>query len=208
MPSCMENLRRKSIWTPFGICGKFESKRSVSFEEILILTEAVSSSLVWQVHFSHEKICNDKEETTRLRTNLFKEFEMKDLGRLKYFLGIEVLSPSKRHLFTIMNCDFLKTEYFYNTQHTGQEEKEYNDALSWLKWMSSSKETSHTSLPQSTDPGNSTTNDDISILMSKVRNPQTQTQECVNSPTDSSTVSPTLSDANIDCETYENNKSP
>nr|GFC35291.1 putative reverse transcriptase, RNA-dependent DNA polymerase [Tanacetum cinerariifolium] len=73
--------------------------------------------------------------------------------------------------------------------------------------MSSSEETSHTLLPQSTDPGNSTTNDDLSILMSKVRNPQTQTQECVNSPTDSSTVLPTLSDANIDCETYENNES-
>nr|GEZ60154.1 putative Gag-polypeptide of LTR copia-type [Tanacetum cinerariifolium] len=66
-----------------------------------------------------------------------------------------------------MNCDFLETEYFYNTQHTGQGEKEYNDALSWLKWMSSSEETSHTSLPQSTNPGNSTINDDPSILMSK-----------------------------------------
>nr|GEY79219.1 putative copia-type protein [Tanacetum cinerariifolium] len=46
-------------------------------------------------------------------------------------------------------------------------EKEYNDALSWLKWMSSSEETSHTSLPQSTDPRNSTINDDPSILLSK-----------------------------------------
>nr|GFB97941.1 putative ribonuclease H-like domain-containing protein [Tanacetum cinerariifolium] len=107
-----------------------------------------------------------------------------------------------------MNCDFLETEYFYNNQDSGQGEKEYNDALSWLKWVSSSEETSHTSLPQSTDPGNSTTNDDLSILMSKVRNPQTQTQECVNSPTDSPTISPTLSNANIDCETYENNESP
>jgi len=34
---------------------------------------------------------NDEEEMTRLKVNLFKEFEMKDLGRLKYFLGIEVL---------------------------------------------------------------------------------------------------------------------
>nr|GEX83975.1 putative reverse transcriptase, RNA-dependent DNA polymerase [Tanacetum cinerariifolium] len=33
--------------------------------------------------------------------------------------------------------------------------------------MPSSEETSHTSLPQSTDPRNSTTNDDLSILMSK-----------------------------------------
>nr|GEX53022.1 putative ribonuclease H-like domain-containing protein [Tanacetum cinerariifolium] len=121
-------------------------------------------------------------------------------------------SLSKRHIFTTMNCDFLETEYFYNTQHTGQGENEYNDVLSWLKLRSSSKETSHKSLPQSTDIGNSTTNDDLSILMSKVRNHQTQTQECVNSPTDSPTVYPTilptLSDANIDCETYENNESP
>nr|GEW67900.1 putative ribonuclease H-like domain-containing protein [Tanacetum cinerariifolium] len=41
---------------------------------------------------------NDKEEMTRLRTNLFKEFKMKDLGRLKYFLGIEVLR-SKQGIF-------------------------------------------------------------------------------------------------------------
>nr|GEZ57261.1 putative ribonuclease H-like domain-containing protein [Tanacetum cinerariifolium] len=85
---------------PSGICGKFESKRSVSFEEILIWTEAVSSSLVWQgklvtclIIYVDDMIItgNDEEKMTRLRTNLFKEFEMKDLGRLKYFLGIEVL---------------------------------------------------------------------------------------------------------------------
>ena len=34
---------------------------------------------------------DDKEEIGELRKNLFKEFEMKDLGHLKYFLGIEVL---------------------------------------------------------------------------------------------------------------------
>lgn len=34
---------------------------------------------------------NDAEEIKKLRDSLFKEFEMKDLGDLKYFLGIEVL---------------------------------------------------------------------------------------------------------------------
>nr|GEX83123.1 putative reverse transcriptase, RNA-dependent DNA polymerase [Tanacetum cinerariifolium] len=104
MPSCMENLRRKSIWTPSGICRKFESKRSVSFEEILIWTEAVSSSLgklvTCLIIYVDDMIItgNDEEEMTRLRTNLFKEFEIKDLGRLKYFLRIEVLR-SKQGIF-------------------------------------------------------------------------------------------------------------
>ncbi|XP_071728975.1 uncharacterized mitochondrial protein AtMg00810-like [Rutidosis leptorrhynchoides] len=34
---------------------------------------------------------NDKAEISNLKSNLFKELEMKDLGNLKYFLGIEVL---------------------------------------------------------------------------------------------------------------------
>ncbi|KAJ0455580.1 putative RNA-directed DNA polymerase [Helianthus annuus] len=41
---------------------------------------------------------NDEEEMKKLKTNLFMEFEMKDLGRLKYFLGIEVLR-SKQGIF-------------------------------------------------------------------------------------------------------------
>ncbi|GKC71178.1 putative ribonuclease H-like domain-containing protein [Tanacetum coccineum] len=41
---------------------------------------------------------NDKEEITKLKKNLFTEFAMKDLGRLKYFLGIEVLR-SKQGIF-------------------------------------------------------------------------------------------------------------
>ncbi|KAI3759441.1 hypothetical protein L6452_07265 [Arctium lappa] len=41
---------------------------------------------------------DDKEEIAKLRKSLFKEFEMKDLGELKYFLGIEVLR-SKQGIF-------------------------------------------------------------------------------------------------------------
>ena len=41
---------------------------------------------------------DDKEEIAKLRKSLFTEFEMKDLGKLKYFLGIEVLR-SKRGIF-------------------------------------------------------------------------------------------------------------
>ena len=41
---------------------------------------------------------NDEEETTRMQKELATEFEMKNLGGLKYFLGIEVVR-SKQGIF-------------------------------------------------------------------------------------------------------------
>ena len=38
---------------------------------------------------------NDPEERNALQEYLAKEFEMKDLGTLKYFLGIEVSRSNK-----------------------------------------------------------------------------------------------------------------
>ena len=38
---------------------------------------------------------DDEEEISQLRKDLFAEFEMKNLGLLKYFLGIEVIRSKK-----------------------------------------------------------------------------------------------------------------
>ena len=39
---------------------------------------------------------DDEEEMEKLKKNLFAEFDMKNLGLLKYFLGIKVLRSKKR----------------------------------------------------------------------------------------------------------------
>nr|GEV78520.1 hypothetical protein [Tanacetum cinerariifolium] len=114
MPSCMENLRRKSIWTPSGICGKFESKRSVSFEEILIWTEAVSSSLVWQKYvldlLAETRMIDCKPVDTPMMVNqklyMKEKAKLADKGRyLKGTPGHEVLFKANGHLETQVYTD-------------------------------------------------------------------------------------------------------
>ena len=41
---------------------------------------------------------DDDEEMTRVKKGLTSEFEMKDLGKLRYFLGMEVASNKTRIL--------------------------------------------------------------------------------------------------------------
>jgi len=43
---------------------------------------------------------DDEVEVKRLKENLSKEFEVKDLGQLRYFLGIEVARSQKGILLT------------------------------------------------------------------------------------------------------------
>ena len=52
---------------------------------------------------------NDPEERKTLEERLAREFEMKDLGELKYFLGIEV-SRSKKGIFVTKKICFGLTE--------------------------------------------------------------------------------------------------
>ncbi|XP_071728976.1 uncharacterized protein [Rutidosis leptorrhynchoides] len=49
--------------------------------------------------------------------------------------GCRCYSPRKHHVFTTMNCNFIETEYFYNTHLTSEGKKEDNDTLSWISWI-------------------------------------------------------------------------
>nr|GLL29705.1 putative ribonuclease H-like domain-containing protein [Ipomoea trifida] len=91
--------------------------------------------------------------------------------------GYRCYNPKTRHMFTTMNCDFLETEYYYNSQHNGQEEKECLDTLCWLKYFSSSEEISHSTKgeslntpTQSVEPIVSATENALPNLMPEVSN--------------------------------------
>nr|GFB02979.1 putative ribonuclease H-like domain-containing protein [Tanacetum cinerariifolium] len=46
--------------------------------------------------------------------------------------GYRCYSPKTHRLFTSMNCDFVKTQYYYSPQHSGLGEEQ----LSWLRYTS------------------------------------------------------------------------
>ncbi|XP_035838498.1 uncharacterized protein LOC110908724 isoform X1 [Helianthus annuus] len=61
--------------------------------------------------------------------------------------GYRCYNPSRRRVITTVHCDFLETEYYYQSHLSGQGEIEHEDSLSWLKLIpfASEDESSHTS---------------------------------------------------------------
>lgn len=91
--------------------------------------------------------------------------------------GCRCYSSKRRHVYTTMNCDFLETEFYYSSQHSGQGETEY-DTLSWLKWVSSSEEVNQSTrdaplATRSTGPSISVTNQNSPSPVFKVSDFQT-----------------------------------
>ena len=99
-------------------------------------------------------------------------------------------------MYTTMNCDFLETEYYFTSQHSGQGERDC-DTLSWLKWMPSSEEVNHSTQNESfqpstqfEDPNISVTKDAPPNLTSEVSN--TQSSHSSDSPEHIESVEDTI----------------
>ncbi|KAI3768520.1 hypothetical protein L2E82_19267 [Cichorium intybus] len=102
--------------------------------------------------------------------------------------GYRCYNPKTHHMFTTMNCDFLETEYYYASQHSGQGEIESSDTLSWLEYVQATSEenihstqespnetaqkTSHNISTQYTNPNSSAIPDQSPNLTSEVCNTQ------------------------------------
>nr|GFA73257.1 putative ribonuclease H-like domain-containing protein [Tanacetum cinerariifolium]GFA91440.1 putative ribonuclease H-like domain-containing protein [Tanacetum cinerariifolium] len=78
-------------------------------------------------------------------------------------------------MFATMNCDFLKTKYFYSPQHSGQEEEQC-DTLSWLGYTSKESCLNHNTTSAGAQEQSSlnisATEDTIPNLISEVSNSQ------------------------------------
>ncbi|RVW20026.1 Retrovirus-related Pol polyprotein from transposon RE1 [Vitis vinifera] len=66
----------------------------VQIEEVIVWVEAIPESMVWKVHKVNESFWLSSKKKSSANY-LSREFEMKDLGPLKYFLGIEVSRSSE-----------------------------------------------------------------------------------------------------------------
>ncbi len=53
-------------------------------------------------------VCNNKDKLLEMKEKIFQKFEMKDLGNLHFFLGMEVKRDCAQHLFYISQIGHLK----------------------------------------------------------------------------------------------------
>ncbi|KAH9735467.1 protein kinase domain-containing protein [Citrus sinensis] len=90
-PGCSGPKQLNQKWT------RTTQLESMQIEEIIVRVEAIPKSMVREIHKGYVT-GNDEEEREALQKYLSREFEIKDLGTLKYFLKIEV-SRSKGGIF-------------------------------------------------------------------------------------------------------------
>ncbi|KAJ0615698.1 putative RNA-directed DNA polymerase [Helianthus annuus] len=90
--------------------------------------------------------------------------------------GYRCYNPKRGNVITTMNCDWLETEYFYRSQHSGQGEGKIEDPLSWLKWIPSSDNGDHSNengSPHTTTEPSISATQDLPNLESEVSTSQT-----------------------------------
>ncbi|XP_019158475.1 PREDICTED: uncharacterized protein LOC109155214 [Ipomoea nil] len=101
--------------------------------------------------------------------------------------GYRCYNPKTRQMFTTMNCDFLETEYYYNSQHSGQGEKGCLDTVSWLKYVSSSEEINHSTKDESLNTPTQSVEPIVSAIENAPPNLMPEVSNTYSSDTHSST---------------------